>query len=66
MNLVGRKLTVTSVAGGLMVKVYNTMGAVIDSNDDGDMKAGFTLPQGICIVEASDNESTSTRKFLVQ
>ena len=66
MDLTGRELTVTSVAGGLSVRVYNAMGVMIASDGAGDTKARITLPQGICLVEASDAENTATRKFLVK
>lgn len=66
MNLTGRELTVTSVAGGLSVRVYNTMGVMIASDCAGDTKARITLPQGLCLVEASDAENTVIRKFLVK
>lgn len=66
MTLAGRALTVTSVAGDLNVKVYNTSGALVDEYIDGGSRAAFALPQGVFIVEATDAETALTRKFLVR
>lgn len=66
MTLNKRKLTLSSLAGGLSARVYNTSGSLVDAYTDGDSSVVFSLPQGIFIVEAVDNEGTLTRKFIVK
>lgn len=65
-NQAGDRVTVTSVAGGLEVRIYNTSGIQVAANDDRADSATFTLGKGIFIVEAADAETTLTRKILVR
>lgn len=66
MTLSGHTLSITSVAGGLTARIYNTSGVMIDADTDGGTSADFTLTQGIYIVEASDAENDLVRKFYVR
>ncbi len=65
-SLNGRRLTVRSLAGGLAVSVYNTMGVEVASYDDGADKADFNLERGIYIVESTDVEDSLISKIIVK